>query len=505
MKIIAILLGYGAVQKASMYMWEKLLPNVQMTTAIIIDPKEIKADEDLPEWLKPIYKHVRIGLDEKNYKKVLDDINKEYKPCIMIDLSINVDGLAMIKWCQENKILYVNTALEDWESYSSWNHRNAKIVLDDTERGKKFAADMKEHTLLYRQIKVKRKFFDKKSTTAIIESGQNPGMCNHFVKIGLVKALHSKKADNIRNIDKLRKLDLRKCSNYAKIAHGLGLRIVHIAEQDTQIPKKDVIKNYGGINKTFINTWSAAGYVEESIDPATFSYSDNFKIQGTWIEELGYVKMEHQIILPIRSMNLFCKSIIPDADKGYKPKEIIGRVISHGEASSIADFLQIKVKKGDQTKLLYRPTVHYVYDSSEISKECLKVLRKNDYVVQPNERVLNADEILKGHDTVGSLLIFSKESGLPPFYMGTIVDNEYAKKFDTRFINATTLQVVPGVLGAVEYLLKHPRDGVHFSETLPSDRFVKLGKICLGKIFCNFLNYKFKSIEFTDLAYYKYD
>jgi len=38
---------------------------------------------------------------------------------MIIDLSWNIDSLDMLSWCHENKVLYVNTSVEEWDPYAN--------------------------------------------------------------------------------------------------------------------------------------------------------------------------------------------------------------------------------------------------------------------------------------------------------------------------------------------------------------------------------------------------
>jgi len=268
------------------------------------------------------------------------------------------------------------------------------------------------------------------------------------------------------------------------------------------------VKKYGGVNKCFLNTWSCKGYVEESIDPTALGKGTHEKItDGSWLSQLNSVDYGYQMIIPVRSMNVFAKSIVPNLSSQNKlgkgrPIEIKGRVISHGESASLCEFLQIKkkIKGSDKKRVIYRPSVYYVYSSSEISQQSLKVIKKNSYKMQDCEHVLNTDEIASGCDTLGTLLIFSKESGIPPLYSGTIVDLDYVKAFKSKYITSTTIQVMAGIFGAINYMLKNKNDGVNFPEVLPIEETLRLTKSCLGKMYCNFMNYKFESTQFEKLA-----
>ena len=53
---------------------------------------------------------------------------------------------------------------------------------------------------------------------------------------------------------------------WAKLAHTLGIKVIHVAERDTQVtnvPKQ--------VNE-FVNTWSVDGFVSEGAQPAELGW-----------------------------------------------------------------------------------------------------------------------------------------------------------------------------------------------------------------------------------------
>ena len=49
MKILFI--GFGAVAKCVCHVWKRILPDVPITKAIIIEPRDKIKGEDFPDWL----------------------------------------------------------------------------------------------------------------------------------------------------------------------------------------------------------------------------------------------------------------------------------------------------------------------------------------------------------------------------------------------------------------------------------------------------------------------
>src|SRR5204863_667024 len=80
--------------------------------------------------------------------------------------------------------------------------------------------------------------------TAVLTHGANPGLVSHFVKQALVDLAHDADPSTAVPADR---------SGWAQLAERLGVKVVHIAERDTQVA--NVPKEPG----EFVNTWSIDG------------------------------------------------------------------------------------------------------------------------------------------------------------------------------------------------------------------------------------------------------
>lgn len=448
-----LFIGFGAVAKCVCHTWKMIFPDVQITRAIIIEPEEKKKRIDFPDWLN--YIHLPFGLTENNYQFALDELHNHYGGFdLIIDLSVYVDGLAMIEWAQQNKILYINTAIECWETMLTWNNSNDKCKpLQICKENKENIDTLKTNSLQYRQNIILEKYKNS-STTALIDMGQNPGCVSIYVKCAL-DFLADKY--NIQG------------ESYGEKAMKLGLETIHISEYDSQIT------NLKASDKVFYNTWSCIGYIEEASDPIQVGFGSHEILPPTG------VLYGDQLLLPIRGMNAFAKS--------YEPMngELIGRLISHSENNTLTKYL----KYGG-----YKPSTYYVYKSSQISQDSLDEARKRGYEMQDNFHVLTANEIISGYDSVGVLLLFKDK---PSFWYGSIATNDYAKKINPN-INATTIQVAAGILGGISWMLKNQNKGVCFSEAIDSPReFIGKVKVLLEHIYCGEVNFKPKSNKIIDL------
>jgi homospermidine synthase len=59
--------------------------------------------------------------------------------------------------------------------------------------------------------------------------------------------------------------------NFPTLAQKLGVKVIHIAERDTQISDKPKQVN------EFVNTWSVEGFYEEGIAPAEMGWGTHEK------------------------------------------------------------------------------------------------------------------------------------------------------------------------------------------------------------------------------------
>lgn len=104
-----------------------------------------------------------------------------------------------------------------------------------------------------------------------------------------------------------------------RIAHHLGLDTIHVSEIDTQ-----VMKNIPENCKTFINTWSVIGLLEEGCEPAQAGWGTHEKTVPSDAEVIG----TNQLAFNCPAYKKFHLSYLPD-------EEYVGVIIPHGEAVTI--------------------------------------------------------------------------------------------------------------------------------------------------------------------------
>ena len=434
-----LIIGYGSVARCTLPI---LLKHVKIPFGnITIIDFENKASA-LREWtIKGVgYRHHRITIEN------LDSVLSEYLSPggLLIDLAWNLDTCALIKWCHEHEVLFVNTSLEVWNSIGEIESKGPV-----------------EKSLYSRQMRLREmtKGWDD-GATAVIDHGANPGLISHFVKQALVDISERLIADQKVSGEEAERLrDLVRAQSFAELSMTLGVKVIHCSERDTQItnnPKKV---------DEFVGTWSIEGLREEGTAPAEIGWGTH----ETTLPPLAYAPStgpRNQIMLAQMGMNTWVRSWVPDC-------EIVGMVIRHGEAFGLSDKFTV-LKEGE---VVYRPTVCYAYMPCNDTIASLHELRCRNYEMQPTLRILREREVVSGADILGALLMGHEYCS---WWCGSILTIEETRKLAPGQ-NATTLQVALGVVSAIMWMIGHRCEGLCTPEDLPHDYVLKIARPYLGK------------------------
>jgi homospermidine synthase len=385
-------------------------------------------------------------LGEENHR----DIFAKYLGAgdVLLNLSV-IHSLKCLLWCMENDVSYMDTSREEWASdervHRSDRLNRSLLSMYDLNYANQVAFEKfhKEHP-------------GRRVATSVLCHGMNPGMVSHFAKIGLrdiANKLMADKPDDSRVPDIRAALEAK---NFARVSQLLGVKVIHISERDSQASV------YPKAVNEFVNTWSIPGFIEE-----TGMYS-----------QVGWGT--HERFTPTDAMffDYGEKNIACLATKGGKTKArswvpsgpIMGYVMPHDECFSMSKYLTIR----DETtgEPVYRPSVYFVYQPSDLAIASLHEFEARGYVLQDRIRVLNDREIAFGKDEVG-VLIMGHDYGA--WWVGTRLDIASARELVPGH-NATTLQVACSVLGGLKWLLANPWQGVHYPETLPSEEILAIAR-----------------------------
>ena len=371
-------------------------------------------------------------LTRDNYRAMLDP--RIGRGDFLLNLSVDVSSTALIELCSEKGALYLDTCIEPWPGgYTDPS-------LPPSARS--------NYALRESALALSRRV--ARGPTAVVTHGANPGLVSHFVKQALVDL-----ADDagIAAAPQNR-------AEWARLAHRLGVKVIHIAERDTQvsnIPKEP---------HEFVNTWSIEGFVSEGSQPA----------------ELGWGTHERHFPADGRRHDFGSGAAIyllrPGAAtrvRSWTPLEgpYHGFLITHGESISIADFLT--VREGNEAR--YRPTCHYAYHPCDDAVLSLHEFAGKNWRLQTAKRLMMG-EIAKGVDELGVLLM-GLSKGV--YWYGSRLTIDEARRVAPHN-NATSLQVTAAVLGGVVWALEHPREGVVEPEDMDFIRVLDIAKPYLGEI-----------------------
>ena len=270
---------------------------------------------------------LQIAIDKDNYPEFL----KKHVSAgdIIIDLSVNIDTGDIIEWCQQHGVMFINTSIEWWDPLEDVH---TKHIVDRTLYSRH------EH-LLKRAEK-----WDGNGPTAVVEHGANPGLVSHFTKSALEKIATDlvKKESDTKKREQIERALAE--SRFNELAYLTGTKVIHISERDTQISVVPKCVN------EFVNTWSIDGLHEEGTSPAEMGWGTHEKelpANGIYTSPL-----KTHACLDSAGINTSMYSWIPAGN-------IIGMLIRHGEAVSIAKHLTLM----EGERVVYSPTVHYVYFS----------------------------------------------------------------------------------------------------------------------------------------------
>ena len=227
--------------------------------------------------------------------------------------------------------------------------------------------------------------------------------------------------------------------SYNTLAMHLGVKVIHVAERDTQI--SHCPKEVG----EFVNTWSVEGLYEEGVAPAELGWGTHERRlpNGAYVHQYG---PSNQLALASMGIDTKVRSWTPLGP-------IHGMVIRHGEAFTITDHLTV----WDGDRPAYRPTVHYAYCPTDAAIASVHELRMNHLVMPPRERqrIMN-DEITSGADAMGILVM---GHAFRSWWTGSILNIDEARALVPRQ-SATTVQVAVSVMAATVWMIENPEEGV---------------------------------------------
>lgn len=348
----------------------------------------------------------------------------------LLNVSVHVASADLLRLCRARGAFYLDTCTEPWLG----RYDNAQLSLAQRSN---YA--LREEALAWGRA-------NPGGPTAVLTQGANPGLVSQFVKQALA--------------DMARESGLDATGGWAQLACALGIRVIHVAERDTQAsPRRKAVGE-------FVNTWSVDAFVDEGLQPAELGW-------GTHERTLPADGAHHAsgcgaaIYLERPGLATRVRSWTP-LQGAYH-----GFLVTHAESISIADHLTLR----EGGRVVYRPTVHYAYHPCDDAVLSVHEFAGANWRLQAQHRILR-DEITSGIDELGVLLM-GHERGV--YWYGSRLSVHAAREI-APYNSATSLQVVAGILGGMVWALRHPREGLVEPDDIDHEEVLAIARPFLGEM-----------------------
>lgn len=419
-----VMLGFGSIGQGVLPLILRHIDlRPEQLTILSADARgrDVAAEYGVPFRIEP--------LDRGNYRAALAPMLRAGD--MLLNLSVDVASVALVGLCRERGALYLDTCIEPWAGgYTDPS-------LSPSQRSN-YA--LREGALA---------LAGGDGPTAVLTHGANPGLVSHFLKRALLNLARDTGVRTPVPVDR---------GGWAALAEGLGVKVIHIAERDTQTAS--VAKRPG----EFVNTWSIDGFAGEGCQPAELGW-------GTHERALPADGRRHDfgggaaIYLLRPGASTRVRTWTPMAGP------IHGFLITHNESISIAD--HYTVRQGGAVR--YRPTVHYAYHPCDDAVLSVHEMAGRNWRLQERQRLM-MDEIRTGTDELGVLLMGHAGGA---YWYGSRLSIEQARALAPHN-NATSLQVTAAVLGGMVWAIENPRAGVVEADQLDHARVLAVAEPYLG-------------------------
>lgn len=353
---------------------------------------------------------------------------------LIINLSLNIDGIEIVTWCLKHNVMYTDTSIERWP-----------------DQPDEVIPNLADRTLYTTHSKIREITapWKNKGATALVTNGANPGLISQFTKAALLDVADAMGIDT--NIPHNRE-------EWALLMMRTGTKVVHVAERDTQVI--NIPKTQG----EFVNTWSCEGFWAEGRAPSELGWGTHEKL----MPDNGYIHKEgpgNAAFLHAPGVATLAKSWVP-LGGSYN-----GFVVQHSESVTLSDYFTVS-KSGWP---VYRPTVHYVYCPCDAAIASVHEFRGRELTIQDKKRVAKT-EIISGRDELGVLLL---GHGMNGWWYGSQMSIQEANAV-LPGEGPTTIQVAANLLAGIVWMIKNPNKGYTEPEELPFDFVINIARPYLG-------------------------
>ena len=372
-------------------------------------------------------------LHEGNFEAVLEPLLGEGD--FLLNLSVDVASLALIRFCRKRGVFYLDTCNEPWPG----RYDNPGLPVSQRSN---YA--LREEALAFR--------LDKRTgPTAVLTQGANPGLISALTKQGLL---------NIAADTRLQCDEPTCYEEWAALARRLDIKVIHIAERDTQTSAQRKQRD------EFVNTWSVEGFVDEGLQPAELGWGSHEK---HWPADAGRHGFGSDAAIYLNRPGIATRV------RSWTPLEgpYHGFLVTHAESISIADHLTLR----ENGQVVYRPTVHYAYHPCDDAVLSLHEVAGKNWQTQHRKRIMR-EEIEGGMDELGVLLMGNAKG---VYWYGSRLSIQQARELAPHN-NATSLQVVAGILGGMVWALRNPDAGLVEPDDLDFRTVLEIATPYLGEV-----------------------
>jgi len=248
--------------------------------------------------------------------------------------------------------------------------------------------------------------------------------------------------------------------DWAALARRLQVKVIHIAERDSQTAHRRKARG------EFVNTWSVEGFADEGLQPAELGWGSH---ERHWPDDAGRHGFGCAAAVYLNRPGIATRV------RSWTPLEgpYHGFLVTHSESISIADHLTLR----ENGQVLYRPTVHYAYHPCDDAVLSLHEMAGRNWRLQQRHRIMR-DEIGGGIDELGVLLM-GHPKGV--YWYGSRLSIGQARAL-VPHNNATSLQVVAGILGGMVWALRHPGAGLVEPDDLDHETVLEAALPFLGEV-----------------------
>lgn len=439
--------GFGAVGKS---FYEKVQKEIKFNEnnyyVITADKSEFNAYINMGGM---VANFVESNVSKDNFKEVFEKYLGEGD--LLIDFADTVGTKDICKWCAEKNIMYINTGEADWPEswYSILNENLLKNKLKEEYHNNNFV----------------------NKYPIVLQHGNNPGLVSHFVKAGIEYIVNTQFKKN----KKLKKLI--KDNKFNEAAKYLDIKMIHINDIDLQ-----KINDVYNKDKMY-NTWCIDSFFFEMLSESTIDIGTHERIDFEDKCKLVDYKNGFAELKKLAAETKCCTY--------YPNGKFEGFLVPHEETITIAKSLEVK----EAGKVIYRPSVMFVYSPCEYARKYMKDAKVNDYpesnpqkpedcenengvtitrgyLYPQRAEIVYKEKIESGTEYVGVLLI---GENFKPVWVGNRIELSFLYKNlkDSYWQTPTITPVAMSALSAICWMIKNKDKGdIYFPDDIPDYKYI---------------------------------